>query len=210
DHPEGVLIRLADFCYRRRRYVLGAWVLVFVAVMAAGSSLPAEHRANYQTPGAESGDAYDLLNQRFPARGGDSIKIVFAGPIDDPATRAEVDKVLAQAAARPHVSGVSSPYPAEGASQVAANRQVAYAEVYFDQTFDKLINSDAKFQAHFLEAVDHGKTPTVDVEVTTFVAEQTLGSEFIGLIFAAFILLLAFGSALAMGLPILTALFGLG
>ena len=94
---------------------------------------------------------------------------------------------------------------------MAANRQVAYAEVYFDQTFDKLINSDPKFQAHFLEAVDHGQpNPALQVEVTTFVAEQTLGSEFIGLIFAAFILLLAFGSALAMGLPILTALFGLG
>ncbi len=204
------MIRLADFCYRRRRYVLGVWVLVFVGVMVAGGALPAKHRANYQTPGAESGDAYQLLNERFPSRGGDAIKIVFAGAIDDPAAKAQVDAVLAQAAARPHVTGVSSPYSPEGATQVSANRQVAYAEVYFDQTFDKLINSDPKFQAHFLEAVDHGQTPTLNVQVTTFVAEQTLGSEFIGLIFAAFILLLAFGSALAMGLPILTALFGLG
>ena len=206
------MIRLADFCYRRRRYVLGAWVLAFVAIMIAGGALPAEHRANYQTPGAESGDAYRLLGERFPARKGDSVKLVFAGNIDDPAVRAEADRVMAQAAARPHVTGVSSPYAPEGATQVAANRQVAYAEVYFDQTFDKLINSDPKFQAHFLEAVDHGRleNPALQVEVTTFVAEQTLGSEFIGLIFAAFILLLAFGSALAMGLPILTALFGLG
>jgi RND superfamily putative drug exporter len=206
------LIRLADFCYRRRRYVLAAWVLVFVGVMVAGSALPAEHRANYQTPGAESGDAYSLLNERFPARKGDSVKLVFNGNIDDPAVQAEVDRVVAQALARPHVTGASSPYSPEGATQVAGNRQVAYAEVYFDQTFDKLINSDPKFQAHFLEAVDHGQleNPALDVEVTTFVAEQTLGSEFIGLIFAAFILLLAFGSALAMGLPILTALFGLG
>ncbi|MEA2973716.1 MAG: putative drug exporter of the superfamily [Actinomycetota bacterium] len=206
------MIRLADFCYRRRRYVLGAWVLVFVAVMIAGGALPAEHRANYQTPGAESGDAYSLLNERFPARKGDSVKLVFAGNIDDPAVQAEVDRVIAQATARPHVTGASSPYSPEGATQIASTRQVAYAEVYFDQTFDKLINSDPKFQAHFLEAVDHGQleNPALQVEVTTFVAEQTLGSEFIGLIFAAFILLLAFGSALAMGLPILTALFGLG
>ncbi|MEA2685064.1 MAG: putative drug exporter of the superfamily, partial [Actinomycetota bacterium] len=204
------MIRIADLCYRRRRYVLAAWVLVFVGVIFAGGALPAEHRANYQTPGAESGDAYQLLTQRFPSRQGDSIKLVFAGAIDDAAVRTQVEGVIAQAAARPHVTGVSSPYAPEAASQVSADRSVAYAEVFFDQTFDKLANDDAKFQKNFLEAVDHGRTPTLDVEVSTFVAEATVGSEFIGLIFAAFILLLAFGSALAMGLPIVTALFGLG
>ncbi|MEA2828574.1 MAG: putative drug exporter of the superfamily [Actinomycetota bacterium] len=204
------MIRLADFCYRRRRSVLGLWVLVFVGVMVAGGSLPAKHRANYQTPGAESGKAYSLLNERFPSRKGDSIKIVFAGAIDDSAVKAQVEKVIGQASSRPHVTGVSNPYAPEAASQVSADRHVAYAEVYFDQTFDKLANSDPKFQKNFLDAVEHGRTPTLDVEVSTFVAEQTLGSEFIGLIFAAFILLLAFGSALAMGLPIVTALFGLG
>ena len=102
------MIRLADFCYRRRRYVLGVWVLVFVGVMVAGGALPAEHRANYQTPGAESGDAYELLNERFPSRGGDAIKLVFAGAIDDPAAKAQVDAVIAQAAARPHVTGVTA------------------------------------------------------------------------------------------------------
>jgi len=154
--------------------------------------------------------AYKLLDQRFPARGGDSVKLVFGGAIDDPAVRSQVDAVIATAAARPHVTGVGSPYAPEGAAQVSADRRVAYAEVYFDQTFDKLANSDPKFQKNFLVAIDPGPRPGLDVEVSTFVAEQVLGSEFIGLIFAAFVLLLAFGSALAMGLPILTALFGLG
>jgi len=204
------VIRLADFCYRRRRYVLLAWILVFVGVIVAGGALPAEHRANYQTPGAESGKAYALLNQRFPARQGDSIKLVFSGKIDDPAVRSKIEAVIAQASARPHVTGVSSPYAPEASAQISADHSVAYADVFFDLTFDKLANADPKFQKNFLAAVDHGKTPTLDVEVSTFVAEQTVGSEFIGLIAAAFILLLAFGSALAMGLPILTALFGLG
>jgi putative drug exporter of the RND superfamily len=204
------VIRIADLCYRRRRLVLLAWVLVFVGVMIAGSSMPAEHRANYQTPGAESGDAYALLGERFPARQGDSIKLVFAGAVDEPAIRAQVETVIGQAAARPHVTGVSSPYAPDRSDQISADRRVAYAEVYFDTTFDKLVNDDPKFQANFLAGVDHGPRPGLDIEVSTFVAEQTLGSEFIGLIFAAFILLLAFGSALAMGLPIITALFGLG
>jgi len=204
------MIRIADFCYRRRRYVLLAWVLVFVGVAVAGSALPAEHRANYQTPGAESTKAYELLGGRFPARQGDSVKLVFAGDVTSPAVRAQVEAVIAIASSRPRVTGVGSPYAPEGASQISADRQVAYAEVYFDETFDELVNADPKFQKNFLEAIDPGQRPGLQVEVTTFVAAQELGSEAIGLVFAAFVLLLAFGSALAMGLPILTALFGLG
>ena len=55
------MIRIADFCYRRRRYVLLGWVVVLVVVIAAGGALPAQHRASYGTPGAESTKAYDLL-----------------------------------------------------------------------------------------------------------------------------------------------------
>ena len=98
------MIRLDDFCFRRRRYVLATWVLVLVAVIAAGGALPAEHKANYQTPGAESTHAYDLLAKRFPARKGDSIKIVFAGDFNDPGVRSQIDGVLATAAARPNVT----------------------------------------------------------------------------------------------------------
>ena len=205
------MIQLADFCYRKRRYVLLAWVLVFIGVIIAGSALPAKHRASYQTPGAESSKAYKLLGERFPARQGDSVKLVFAGNITSPAVRADVEQAIAAASKLPHVAGVSSPYAPEAASQISADKKVAYGEVFFDTTFDKLANIDAKFQKNFLAAIKPGPLPSgVDLEVSTFVAEQTVGSEFIGLIFAAFILLLAFGSALAMGLPILTALFGLG
>jgi RND superfamily putative drug exporter len=190
--------------------VLLAWVLVFVGVIVAGSAVPAEHKANYQTPGKESTKAYTLLSERFPARKGDAVKLVFAGNLDDPAVRSEVDKVIATASSLPHVTGVSSPFAPDGAAQVAADHRIAYAEVHFDATFDKLISGDAQFQKKFLDAIQPGQRPGLDVEVSTFVAAQKLGSEAIGLIFAAFILLLAFGSALAMGLPIVTALFGLG
>jgi len=204
------VIRLADFCYRRRRYVVLAWLLAFVVVMVAGRSAPAENRADYQTPGAESTRAYGLLTERFPARKGDAVKLVFVGDLADPAVRSQVEQVVATASSRPHVAGVSSPYSPEGATQISADRRVAYAEVRFDQTFDKLVSGDPQFQKKFLAAIAPGPRPGLDVEVSTFVAAQQLGSEFIGLVFAALVLLLAFGSALAMGLPIVTALFGLG
>jgi RND superfamily putative drug exporter len=205
------VIRLADFCYRRRRLVLAGWVVTLIVVFAIGSALPAEHRASYQTPGAESTKAYDLLGQRFPARKGDSVKVVFAGNIRDAGIRQQVEAVMATASGQPHVSGVDSPYAADGASQISQDGRIAYAEVHFDEPFDQLANEDAKFQKKFIDAIDPGHKPGgLQVEISTFIGEVAPGSEFIGLIFAAFVLLLAFGSVLAMGLPILTALFGLG
>src|SRR5262249_52100443 len=89
-------------------------------------------------------------------------------------------------------------------------RTIAYAYVHFDDTIDELTNDDADFSQNFLDAIKPGQRGNVDVEVSTLVGDVSPGEEFIGLIFAAFILLLAFGSVLAMGLPIVTALFGLG
>ncbi len=206
------MIRLADFCYRRRRYVVLAWIAILVGVIGVGGSLPAEHRANYQTPGAESSEAYEVLAERLPARQGDSIKLVFSGDIDDPAVRSQIEAVMATAATQPHVvpNGVDSPYAPENAFQISQSRQVAYAQVNFDQTFDKLITEDPEYPKEFLDVIDPGQRPGLQVEVTTLVATQEIGSEMIGLIFALVILLIAFGSLLAAGLPILTALFGLG
>src|SRR3954451_23212091 len=170
------VVQLADFCYRKRRYVLLAWVLVFVAVMAAGGALPAEHRANYQTPGAESTKAYDLLADRFPARKGDSVKIVFAGNIDAPASRTAIDAVIATAKAQPFVAGVVSPYAPEGATQVSRGRSGGYPEGQVDRPLDQLLNADPQGQKHFLDAINPGPRDGVDVEVATFVAAQALGS----------------------------------
>ncbi|MDQ6796411.1 MAG: MMPL family transporter, partial [Actinomycetota bacterium] len=204
------MIHIADFCYRRRRYVLLAWVLLLVGVIAAGSALPAEHKANYQTPGAESSKAYALLKERLPQRGGDTIQLVFAGDIKSPAIRPQIDAEIAKAAAQPFVSDVGSPFAEGKTNQISADGRVAYAEVTFDRTLDKLANADANYQKKFINAINPGTRDGLEVEVSNFVAEQQPGSEFIGLIFAALILLLAFGSLLAMGLPIVTALFGLG
>ncbi len=203
------MIKVADFCYRKRWLVVGAWVLLLVVVVGAGGMLPASNKANYQTPGAESSRAYELLGERFPARQGDSIKLVFAGDIDAAGTRTTIDEVLAKAKAQRFVTGITSPFTPEGASQISADRKVAYAEVNWDRTFDKVLNEDLAYPKKFLDEVKPGVKDGVEVQVTTLVAAQALGSEAIGLVFAAFVLLLAFGSALAMGLPLVTALFGL-
>src|SRR5262245_21632743 len=165
------MMRLADFCYRARRTVLAGWVVALVAVVALGSALPAEHRANYQTPGAESTKAYDLLGERFAARKGDSIKVVFAGDIDDPDVQTSIRQVIEKAAAQPHVASVESPFDPDGASRISADRTIAYAYVHFDDTIDELTNDDADFSQNFLDAIDPGQRGNVDVEVSTLVGD---------------------------------------
>jgi putative drug exporter of the RND superfamily len=204
------VIRLADFCYRRRRLVLGLWIVALIGVFAIGSAVATKHRANYETPGAESTHAYDLLSERFPARQGDSVKVVFSGGIDEPAVQSQIESVIKTAERQPGVVSVDSPFAAGNEAQISREGTVAYAQVNFRRTLDKMINDDADFQKHFLDAIHPGTHGPVDVEVTRLVASQQIGSEVIGLIFAAVILIIAFGSLVAAGLPILTALFGLG
>jgi putative drug exporter of the RND superfamily len=206
------LIHLADLCYRHRWLVLGTWVILLVLMVVVGRRYPAQYHANYQTPGAEATKVFDLLDARFESRKGDSILIVFFSESGarTPETQREVEKVLTKVATFPHVASVISPFSSEGANQIAWTGYTGFAVVNFDRTIDKLANLDADYQKKFLDLVHPGTRNGLQIEVSTFVASRSLGSETIALAFAAFVLLIAFGSVLAMGLPILTALFGLG
>jgi RND superfamily putative drug exporter len=108
----------------------------------------------------------------------------------------------------PH-TGVVSPYSPEGARQVAQGGQVAYAEVNFaDRTIERYVAAADEIE----ELARSVRAPGVDVAFggDMFAEEGDSGSEAFGLLAAVVILLIAFGSVLAMGLPIMTALFGIG
>ncbi|MBU0715165.1 MAG: MMPL family transporter [Verrucomicrobia bacterium] len=206
------MIRLADLCYRHRWVVIGIWAIVFVTIVTFARTYPAEYRADYQTPDAEATKAFDLLDARFSSLKGDSINIVFfsdAGATT-PAAKNTIEALLEKLATFPHVASVVSPFAPQGANQIAKTVKTAYAVVNLDRTIDKLANLDADYQKKFLDLVHPGTRNGLQIEVSTFVASKALGAETIALVFAAFILLIAFGSVLAMGLPIFTALFGLG
>src|SRR5436190_503893 len=71
-----MLNRLTDFCYRRRRLVVVAWLVILVATAVAGSRFGGGDTTDYGTPGSESKAATSLLDERFPARSGDTIDVV--------------------------------------------------------------------------------------------------------------------------------------
>jgi RND superfamily putative drug exporter len=208
-----MLVRLADLCYRRRRWVAAAWVTALLTAFALAGTFGGEPKQDYLQRGSESKAAADTLASSFPARAGDTMLVVVhsAAGVTSPDVRARVDTVLEDLADEDHVVGVVSPFSTESAGQVSADGTTAYAVVALDKSHSDFSAQEAKDLV--LPVVDLGDE-TLQVEVSGDVAKLSqsapVGTEGIGLLAAALVLLLVFGSAVAMGLPLITALFGLG
>ena len=128
-----MLDRLTDFCYRHRRLVVAGWLVILVATVVAGSRFGGGDTTDYGTPGSESKAATNLLDERFPARSGDTIDIVWrAEDVTTAAVRSQVDDVLDVAADLDHVVAVAGPYREGGQGQIARDGTVAYATVQLD------------------------------------------------------------------------------
>ncbi|MEP7054018.1 MAG: MMPL family transporter [Actinomycetota bacterium] len=208
-----MLVRLADWCYRKRRLVVVLWIAALVASFGLSSAFGGAFRADYMAPGSESKAALDLLKDKFPQKAGDTLQVVFKadGGVASAPVKARIDAILADIAKSKHVVGITSPFSPEGVRQIAPGGAVAYADVDLDR-----INTDftpAEAKALVLPILKKGNT-SLQVEAGGAVAGMAqapkIGSEGIGFIAAALILLITFGSVVAMGLPMMTALFGIG
>jgi putative drug exporter of the RND superfamily len=210
-----LLKRLARFCYDRRRYVLVAWLLGLVLVTGLSKAAGGKSATNFTLPGTESQRAFDLLKQNFPARSGDTADIVFAasGPQGIRAPEVRQRMVAAFAAAQSashHVSGVTSPYSPQGARQISADGHIGFGELQFDVRSNDL-PSGAATAIHdaIVRAAQPGSALQVAFSGNAFATRSSPGgTEIVGVVAAIVILLIAFGSVLAMGLPILIALTG--
>ena len=208
-----MLVQLADWCYRRRRLVVVAWVVALVGSFALAAGFGGEFKQNYLQPGSESKAASDALDEEFPQRSGDTVQIVVysAAGITAPETRTRAEKIFADAADSRHVVSVTSPFTDAGSGQISRDGTTAYADVALDLKDNEFTVAQAKA---LVEPILSASDDTLQVEVGGAVAKLSqaapVGSEAIGLLAAVIILLVTFGSAVAMGLPLVTALFGLG
>jgi RND superfamily putative drug exporter len=211
-HPSA-LVRLADFSYRRRRLMLLLWIVVLVGVSVLGSAFAGEHKMSFGTPGADSEQAQSLLESRFPARSGDTIDIVFEAEagVRDPAVQPRIQRLLDEAARVGHISAIASPFSEQGSRQVSQDGTIAFATAQLDTTYEE--EFPAANTRQLMELADEETRDGLRVELSGFAvqfAEQPeFGSEGLGIAVAALILLVSFGSVLAMGLPLLTAVLGL-
>jgi RND superfamily putative drug exporter len=211
----GAVARLAAWTIRHRGRVLLSWMVVLVAAIAVFKGAGSNFSNSLALPGTQSQGAVNLLQRDFPAQAGDQDQIVFAtssGLITATDAKVRIATALARVAKLPHVTSLVSPYSAPGARQVSADRTVAFANVTFDQPARSL--PDAAINRVILTA-QSARGPSLQValggQAIQHAEKPSLGSATaIGLLAAVVILLITFGSFVAMGLPIVTALLGLG
>jgi putative drug exporter of the RND superfamily len=210
-----LLARLARFSISHRRSVLLGWLAVFVAAIFLSGAVGTRYANNFSLPGTDSQRATDLLQRDFPAQAGDVDEIVVYTPgakVSDASVRARVAPMLARVARLPHVTGVQSPYSAAGGKAISRDGRVAFATV----TFDKRANQLAKTTAQrVISTAQSARAPGLQVELGGQAVAQAQQQSFgfasaIGLLAAIVVLLITFGSLVGMGLPIVTAIFGLG
>src|SRR4051794_19230924 len=209
-----MLEKLTRWCYQQRRKVLGLWVLAFLGFVILGQVAGGPFSTNFNTPGSDSKAALQLLQKRFPARSGDTITVVFKADngINAPGVKAKVDALLADLATKQHVVGTVSPYTPEGASGVSRDGKIAYGELQLDVQGNDVPVPVAKTMIAAAKAAN-GDGVRFElgggaIQGAEFV--QGGGTEGLGILAAMVILLVSFGSLLAMGLPILSAIMGIG
>ena len=204
--------RLAGYCYDHRRRVLILWIVAIIGITVVAQVVGTDFKNKFTSGDTPSQQAQNILQTRFPSRSGDTADIVFhtATPIAD--NRSAIDKVLADVRPLPYVDGVTSPFSPAGAHQIAPHGNIAFAVVQFKtDTADiptgaiKKVVSTARADAHPGFQVELGGNP-----IGAAVTAAPGASEGIGITAALLIMLLAFGSVVAMGLPVITALAGLG
>jgi RND superfamily putative drug exporter len=209
DPVSSVLFRLGRSSARHPFRVIGLWLVAALVVVLLQSAAGGQFDNSFRVPGVESQRAADTLNARFPSRAGKSARIVVhvaGGRLDDTTHRPAIDRIRQQLAAGHDVAGVTDPFAAQSAA-LSADGQTAYVDVAY--TLDKLTVT----QLHdATRAAEGGRADGVQTEFTgelALLAKDDPNSELIGVGVAVIVLLIAFGSVVAMGLPIVTALIGL-
>ncbi|GAA2375419.1 MMPL family transporter [Streptomyces cuspidosporus] len=208
------LYKLGRFAFRRRRFVALIWValLAVAGVGAATASPPAND--NFSIPGTEAQKAFDLLEQRSPGGNpqGATARVVFHAPkgekMTDKANKAAVEKTVRELkSGSDEVASVADPYKTGAVSKkgdtayILTSYKVSAMELH-DKTRDALKEAGQ-------EARDSGLTVEIGGDALEQMPE-TGATEVIGIAISAVVLLITFGSLVAAGLPLLTAIIGVG
>jgi RND superfamily putative drug exporter len=205
---------LARWCYNHRIIVVLLWLGGVVGIGAVNAAVGTGYNDNFTLPGTESTKALQLLQSSLPAEAGESDTIVWRvdqGIVTDPAVRDRVIAMLDRVATAPQVSGVTSPYTEQGGTQISADKRTAYATVHLTSFGQQVPPDDIK---NIIEIAQSARTDGLQVELGGNAIQQanqvsTNIAELVGVVAAAVILLIAFGSLLAMLLPMITAIISL-
>ncbi|MER7117035.1 MMPL family transporter [Saccharomonospora azurea] len=208
-----MLYRLGRFAFRRRGLVAVLWVLILAAVGGAAATTSSTASTAISIPGTEAQQAFELLEERFPGSkpDGATARVVFQAPEGEKLTDADhretIGDIVADLAQGSQVQQAVDPFQAQSVSRDAT---IAYTQVTYDGSALEL--TDATRDA-LQAAADQGRDAGLAVEIggdALLTIPETGATEVIGVLIAAVVLLVTFGSLIAAGLPLATALVGVG
>ncbi|OWA01392.1 hypothetical protein B9W64_35840 [Streptomyces sp. CS159] len=205
---------MGRLAFRRRWTVALVWAAVLAAVGLAGMTAPEAEEEPFSMPGIESQEAFDLMEERFPgaAADGATARVVFVSPNGEKVTASEnkeaVEAAIAELGDGTQVASTVDPYESGAVSE---DGSTAYTTVTYK--VDAAGLTDAS-RSHLDESLEHARDSGLTVEAGGDAMEDMGGpsgtAEAIGVSVAAVVLLITFGSLAAAGLPLLTALIGVG
>ncbi|MGW7276324.1 MMPL family transporter [Streptomyces sp. NPDC054864] len=208
------LYKLGRFAFRRRGLTALLWLLVLFGAGFAASAAPAPPADTFSMPGTESQRAFDLLEEKFPAAGaeGASARVVVRAPDGERITEAKYRTAVADVVSRlgkdPKVSRVTDPFTSDAVSK---DGTTAYAVATYRVTATELTDKqhDA-LDKTLLSGRSAGLTVEAGGDAVKVDTAMSGAGEQIGLLISAVVLLMTFGSLIAAGMPLLTALVGVG
>jgi len=195
--------------------VIATWVVVLIGLGVLSQAVKSDYNNSFSLPGTGSTTAQQLLAKAVPAQAGDSDTIVWQvsrGTVRDAAVTTRMSAMLRQVATMPEVAAVVSPYGPRGAAQVSRDGRTAYATVDFAKQANALAKADV---TRVIDAAKAARAPGLNVQLGGQAIETTeqaplSTSSAVGVLAAAVVLFIAFGSLLAMLLPLITAIAGVG
>jgi putative drug exporter of the RND superfamily len=201
--PDGRLARLADLAYRRRGRMVLAWIVTLAAVLVIVPRFAGDFGVEFGTPGSESKAAQELVEAHFPRTSGESVNVVWEARAGARRAEERVDAFLRKAERVESIGPSSEPrYSRDGT--------IGLATLELEQ---RSLDVDIESGKQLIDMAEDASGDGLRIELGGSLirnAQEGAPPEMVGLIAAAIVLLIAFGSIVAAGLPLLVAIFGLG
>ncbi|QFQ98033.1 MMPL family transporter [Streptomyces phaeolivaceus] len=208
------LYKLGRLAFRRRHFVALIWVALLTLAGVGAASAPAAGSSSFSIPGTEAQKAFDLLDQRYPGMSADggTARVVFKAPegekMADAANKATVEKTVKELGDGSEVVSVSDPFTTRAVSE---DGTIAYASVTYKVPGMELKDSSTQaLETAAHKAQEAGLTVELGGDALQAEPETAVVGEIIGLAIAAVVLVVTLGSLVAAGLPLLTAIIGVG
>jgi putative drug exporter of the RND superfamily len=209
------LYRVGHFAYRRAWIVIGVWIALLAGMLGGGLALGGQTQESFVIPGTESQQAIDNLAAVFPSAAGASAQVVYAAPaghsLKEAAYTSAVNRMARQMEKVSGVDSVLTPFSKYSTSALTDDGRMGISTVQFEKQSSQVTDATLEqVEATASAAEDAGLSVAFGGQVFQDNSFGITITEALGVIFAAVVLIITFGSLLAAGMPLLTALLGVG